>query len=609
MRNYGIDIFSDNNFIIEKDKVVVKHKSQPSIFSITEKIRASGIRGPLILRFPHIIKKQIDSLFINFHESIKEYEYKGDFRAVFPLKVNQYPNVLKSILESSKEYNYGLEAGSKAELILAMNLTPVGSPITVNGFKDEEMINLGFIAAQMGHNITITIEGINELESIINIANQSTLKVPNIGIRVRLHSGGTGVWAKSGGMESKFGLTSTELLEAIKLLKENSLIDSFKMIHFHIGSQMSHIKILKKALREAGNIYAELKMLGSVGLDSINIGGGLAIEYAQHTSKITTTYDINEFSNSVIFTLMEIMDKKDVKHPHIYTESGRYVVAAHGVLVAPVIELFSADYQEKSLIKKESNPPIIDELYILNSTLKMDNALEFMHDSIDHLESILTLFDLGYLDLQDRSNGEILVHQIIKKALLILKDEKNPELERLQERLQEKYLINSSIFQSMPDFWGLKQHFPVMPITKLDTKPIRSAALWDITCDSDGEIEFDPSTPLYLHDVDLDNEEYFLAFFNVGAYQETLGMKHNLFTHPTECSVIISDDGFKLENINESSSILDILSDLGYDKNQILRNLKSKLSHSDFVTEEEKSDTIQQLEIFLYQNGYLRTTY
>jgi arginine decarboxylase len=609
MNDYGIDIFGYDNFLIQEDKVVVNYKSSPSIYDMTSKLRHTGIRGPIIFRFPHIIKKQIDLLFDSFNSSIKEYDYKGEFRAVYPLKVNQYPNVLKSILDSSKEYNYGLEAGSKAELILAMNLTPLGFPITVNGFKDEEMITLGFMAAQMGHNITITIEGINELESIINVSQKSSLKVPNIGIRVRLHSGGSGVWAKSGGMESKFGLTSTELLEAIKLLKENSLIEYFSMMHFHIGSQMSDVKRLKKALREAGNIYAELKMLGASGLDSINIGGGLAVEYAQHSSQVTTTYDISEFANGVVFALLGIMDIKGVKHPHIYTESGRYVVASHAVLVAPVLELFSADYQLKSLVKKDINPPVVDELLHLNNTLDKDNALEYLHDAIDHLESILTLFDLGYLDLQDRSNGEILVHQVIKKALIKLRDEKTPELERLQERLQEKYLINSSIFQSMPDFWGLNQHFPVMPITKLDTKPIRSAALWDITCDSDGEISFDSDTPLYLHDVDLDNEEYYLAFFNIGAYQETLGMKHNLFTHPTECSVHIDDKGYNIDNINESSSILDILFDLGYDKSKILRKLKSMLNNSKFISEEDKSDTLRQLEIYLYQNGYLRTTY
>jgi len=608
MINYGIDIWGYENFIIKEGKICINKASQPSLLAITQEIRNSGLRGPIIVRFPHLIETQIEKLYTNFERAIEENKYTGNFNAVFPLKVNQYPQAVKSIIKYGKNYNYGLEAGSKAELVLAIAKTPIGSPITVNGFKDTEMITLGFMAAQMGHNITMTIEGLGELESIIEVASTSNLKLPNIGIRIRLHSSGSGSWAKSGGMDAKFGLTATEVLEAMTLLQENDLIKQFKMIHFHIGSQMEDIAPLKKALREAGNIYAELKRLGAESLNSINIGGGLAVEYAQSETYRLRNYSLTEFSNDVVFVLREIMNAKGVEHPNIYTESGRFIVASHAVLITPVLELFSQDYQEKSLKFTDSTPQLIEELRELNTLLTSENCIEYIHDALDHLESLFTLFDLGYITLQDRSNAEILVHQIIKKSLRMTKDSRTVELARLQERLQERYLINSSIFQSMPDYWGLNQHFPVMPLNKLDEPAIRAASIWDITCDSDGEIQFDPTSPLYLHDVDLDEEEYFLAFFNVGAYQETLGMNHNLFTHPNECSVEIDENGYTLHDIEEAENILDILNDIGYDKSQILIQLKNNLANSTFTTEEEKSDTLQKLELYLYQNGYLRTT-
>jgi len=608
MNDYGTDIWADNNFIIEDALVKLNHLSKPSLLDITKEIRLSGLRGPLLLRFPHLIEKQIQTLYANFKRSIHENNYAGSFNAVFPLKVNQYPELLSSIISHGKAHKYGLEAGSKAELILAMANVTQGSAITVNGFKDREMITLGFMASQMGHNITLTIEGLAELEAIIEVSKSCKLKVPSIGIRLRLHSSGSGVWAKSGGSDAKFGLSATELLEAIHLLKQNHLLQYFHMIHFHIGSQMEDITPLKRALREAGNIYAELKKMGADDLHAINIGGGLAIEYAQHNNDRLRTYTIEEFSNDVVFLLGEIMDKKGVAHPDIFTESGRFISASHAVLITPVLELFSQDHQEKSLRIKEKNPPLIEELIDLNKSLNAKNSIEFLHDALDHMESLFTLFDLGYIDLQDRSNAEVLVHVIIKKALLLSKNTQSNELKRLQASLQERYLINASIFQSLPDYWGLQQNFPTMPLHKLDQAALRPASLWDITCDSDGEIGFNSDSPLYLHDINLDEEEYFLGFFNVGAYQETLGMSHNLFAHPSECTVSVHEDGYEIVNINESNSLLKILSGLGYDDKQILIQLKNSLARSNFITEEEKSDTLQKLELYLHQNSYLRTT-
>jgi len=608
MNNFGLDIWANKNFIIEDGEIKLNYKSMPSLLEIVNNIRSNDVKGPILLRFPHLVQRQIKTLYRYFEKAIEENNYQGKFNAVFPLKVNQFPAAVEAITSQGKKYNYGLEAGSKAELILAMSKIMNDANITVNGFKDEEMLTLGFMAAHSGQNITITIEGLNELETIIAVASKCNLKVPNIGIRVRLHSAGSGIWAKSGGMDAKFGLTSTEIIEAIKLLKDADLLNQLTMIHFHIGSQMSDIAPLKKALREAGNIYAELKKMGAESLSSINIGGGLAVEYDQHEKSHARNYSIDEFSSSVVFLLGEIMDAKNVEHPDIFTESGRFIAASHAVLITPVLELFTQDYQEKLLNFKQINPPLIEELIELNRLLNNANCIEYLHDALDHMESLFTLFDLGYIDLQDRSNAEILVHNIIKKALYLKSANPTNELEQLQVELQERYLINASIFQSLPDYWGLGQHFPVMPIHHLNTTPLRSASLWDITCDSDGEIGFNPEKPLYLHDVNIDEEDYFLAFFNVGAYQETLGMNHNLFTHPNEYTVEITDTGYSITNAIESKTILEILESIGYDKNEILNQLKSKLTNTDFITEKEKNGTLAQLERFLHQNGYLRTT-
>lgn len=604
VNNYGIDIWGDGNFIIEDGVVKVNNGEKPSLIDIVKKVRSDGgNKGPLLIRFPHLTLKQIDTLYTTFNNSIKSYSYQGSFNAVFPLKVNQFPNFVLPMVEGSKQYNYGLEAGSKAELILAMSYNNLGAPITVNGFKDKEMIILGFIAAKMGYNITITLEGINELDKIIEVYHEFNGEFcPNIGLRVRLHSGGSGIWAKSGGIDSKFGLSSTEILEAYEDLSKNNMTQYLSMIHFHIGSSMTSIMPLKKALKESGHIYAELVNMGATNLKNINIGGGLGIEYSQFEKE--KHYSLEEFSNDVVFTLKEITKQKGVKEPNIFTESGRFIAAPSTVLVTPVLELFSSEYELENLKLKESiedsslmDPPLIKELYDLYNSINVKTAREYMHDALEHLESLLTLFSLGYVDLQDRSNGEILTHLIIKKTISLLSVEDYTELVKIEEKIQEKYLLNFSIFQSLPDFWGIDQEFPVMPLTHLNVPATRSATLWDITCDSDGEMPFNPKKPLYLHDVDLKKEEYFLGFFLVGAYQDVLGMKHNLFASPSEVNVVFENDKAVLTDFLPSQNIHDILEDLDYHMFNLQQKLFSKLSDDSLLFTLKK---------FLKDNGYLK---
>ncbi len=611
--DYGLSIWGNGNFIIKDDEILVNYKNKPSILEITKSIRDKGYKGPILIRFPHLIKKQIDLLFNEFKRASKEFNYKGEFKAVFPLKVNQFPNFVNEIVKLSNGYKYGLEAGSKAELIIALAKTPIGAPITVNGFKDKEMIALCFIGAKSGHDITVTIEGLNELETILEVnrefnSNFSDKVTPKIGMRIRMHSSGVGAWAKSGGYSSKFGLTSTELLEACDRLEAQGLIDRFSMIHFHIGSQMEEISPLKKALREAGNIYADLKKRGANSLSAINIGGGLAVEYSQVQKNETMNYSIKEFANDVIYLMQEIAKNKGVKEPDIFTESGRFIAAHHSVLVAPVLELFSQEYNEKSLRLKDKNPPLIQELYDLYTSINRQNAREYLHDAIDHLDSLLTLFDLGYIDLEDRSNTEILVNLIIKKAIDLLSKEDSDELKKLQNKIQEKYLVNFSMFQSMPDFWGLGQNFPIMPISHLSKKPTQAASIWDITCDSDGEIAYNPKAPLKLHDIDVQKEEYFLGFFLTGAYQEVLGMKHNLFTHPTEVVVKFNEDGdYYIDSILEAQNLIDILDDIDYDVGELDKRLKSLIEESNLIDSKQKQILLGKLYLYLSENSYLKT--
>ena len=605
--NYGIDIWGGNNFFVENGKLKVNYGNQPALIDIIKDIEERGFQGPILLRFPHLIRKQITSLYNAFNKAIKEFNYKGKFHAVFPLKVNQFPTFVKPLIKIAKKFNYGLEAGSKAELILAMAYNNQKAPITINGFKDKDMIRLAFIAGFMGYDVTITIEGLNELQSIIEVSKEYD-KIPvNIGIRIRLHTSGVGIWAKSGGIESKFGLSSTEIIEAIERLKNEKLLDKLKMIHFHIGSQINDISPLKKAIRESGNIYADIRKMGAKNLSAINIGGGLAIEYSQWDEKRDKNYSIEEFSNDVVYLLKEISQKKEVPMPDIFTESGRFIASPSTILIAPVIELFSQEYNEKNLKLKEKNPDLVEELFDLYKSINENNYIEYFHDALDHFESLLTLFDLGIIDLIDRSNSEILVNLIIKKAITFatLKGFKNKDLKSINEKIQEKYLANFSIFQSLPDFWGLGQRFPIMPLTKLNITPTRSATIWDITCDSDGEIPFSKDYPIYLHDVDLEKEDYYLGFFLVGAYQEILGMKHNLFSYTNEAIINFDIEGnYEIEFLEPTQKIREILIDLDYDIDEIERLLKNKLEIIN--DEEERKEILGELFLLLNDMVYLK---
>ena len=588
---YCLKCWSQDNFIVDSGVVKINYGSKPSLLEIVETAKKNNLQTPILIRFPHLIEKQVNELYSTFEKIIKQENYQGKFQAVFPLKVNQYSGFLNHFLKIAKKFNYGVEAGSKAELLLAISINTHKAPITVNGFKDKEMIELGFLAAQMGHTITLIIESLNELKDIIKIASKFPT-MPYIGIRARLYSYGSGTWAKSGGIDSKFGLTANELIQALKLLKQTDLIKYFKMLHFHIGSQISSIHTVQKALREVGQIYTELKKMGATSLNKINIGGGLGVEYNQHHKLREQDYTSEEFISTIVKLLKEITDEKNIENPIIYTEFGRYISASHSVLVTSVLELFSQDYQETHINLKQENPKLInlltDILEKININLSSERVIELLHETIEHLDSIETLFELGYLDLQDRANIEILGNLIIKKILEIIDKKDIVGYNKLLHKIEERYLVNLSIFQSMPDFWGLNQQFPIMPIHHLNQKAVRPASLWDITCDSDGEIEFNEKAPLFLHNINLKNEPYYLGFFLLGAYQDILGMKHNLFDKPNEIVVEITEDNFKIIETTPSKSLINILTDVGFSKKIITEMLEQQSKNNKILQELKK---------------------
>jgi len=596
---YNIDNWADGNFCIKKSKLTLSPSNIPLI-DIVQDIRKTHT-GPLLLKFPHLIQKQINTLFKSFNQAMAEFDYKGSFNALFPLKTNQFHSFVDTFKEISANYSYGLEAGSKAEILLAMAYGNKNTKLMINGFKDEETIKLAFLASKAKYDVTLVIEGLNELESIVKYSKIYPNDIPFIGIRVKLHNLGIGLWEKSSGVNSKFGLTSSELVRVLQKMKKHNIVDLFKILHFHIGSQVSDITPFKKAIREVGYIYSHLKFMGASNLDSINIGGGLGVEYSQDEENKSINYTIQEFANDVVFLIKDTTSKQGIKDPHIYIESGRFIASSHAVLVAPTLELFSRDYKYKDLNLKKDNLALVDELNYMYSNLSKQNAIEYLHDTLLHMESLLNLFDLGYIDLIDRSNTEILVNLIIKKSVFLLKDISSEELKDVHDMIQERYLLNFSLFQSLPDSWGLGQRFPILPLDGLNDSNIRSASLWDITCDSDGEIGFSSNNPLFLHDVDLEKRDYFVAFFLVGAYQEVLGMNHNLFSKPTQAIIEIKNNSYKIKKIHSSDSISSILNSVGYKENTIREKILSRIDENSHI------DVIDFIDYILKSNNYLIT--
>jgi arginine decarboxylase len=539
-----------------------------------------GISLPILIRFGNILKHRLGEIHTAFQNAIAEHKYQGGYRCVFPIKVNQQRQVVEEVLEFGKPLGFGLEAGSKPELLAVMALAENSTPIVCNGFKDDEYIEMAMLAHKVGRQIIPVVEKYTELPLILKYAEKVGVR-PTIGLRVKLASRGSGRWKSSGGYRSKFGLTATESLRALQELQALGMQDCLRLLHFHLGSQITNIRQVKGAVNEAARIYAELARAGA-GLQFMDVGGGLGVDYdgSQTDFESSVNYTLQEYANDVVYHIQNVCDEASVPHPHIVTESGRAITAYHSVLVFNVLGVAGLGEEE---VPRELPPDPEQPLIDLQETyrgLTSKNLLESYHDAQQALDQALNLFSLGYLSLEQRCLTENLFWAISRRIQRMASDlEYFPEeLEGLDAMLSDTYFCNFSLFQSMPDSWAIKQLFPIMPIHRLDEQPSRQAVLGDITCDSDGKVDQfidrrDVKRTLPLHP--FDGNDYYLGAFLLGAYQEILGDLHNLFGDTNAVHVRLSEAGeVLLEHVIKGDTVREVLNYVQFSTDALVSQLR-----------------------------------
>jgi len=515
---------------------------------LVEKLELRGISLPILIRFAEILKHRLGEMHDAFANSIAEHGYQGSYCCVYPIKVNQQRHVVEEVFQFGRPYGFGLEAGSKTELLAVLAIADNDTPIMCNGFKDDEYIEMVMLAQKIGRRIIPVVEKYTELDLIIKHSQRVGVR-PTVGLRVKLASRGSGRWRSSGGYRSKFGLTVSEALQALEQMRAIGMEDCIELLHFHLGSQITNIRQIKAAVIEAARVYVELKRAGA-GLKYLDVGGGLGIDYdgSQTDFESSVNYTLQEYANDVVYHIQNVCDEAEVPHPIIISESGRAIAAYHSVLVFNVLGVTGYGDNGAEPIPEDAEQPLID-LQETYRSLSSKNLLEAFHDAQQSLDSALNLFSLGYLPLAQRSLAEKLYFAICRRVQKMAKElEYFPEeLETLDGMLSDTYFCNFSLFQSMPDSWAVKQLFPIMPIHRLNEMPTRHAVLGDISCDSDGKVDQfidrrDVKRTLPLHPL-INNEPYILASFLVGAYQEILGDLHNLFGDTNAVHVTMGENG------------------------------------------------------------------
>lgn len=590
MSLYGMDSWGSGYFHVNdaghlEVRPGTAETSRVDVREVVDGLKRRGLTTPLLLRFPQLLEAQVRQLCGAFRRAISEYEYKGTYLPVFPIKVNQQWAVVSELLEAGWKHSLGLEAGSKPELLAALALeTPPDSLLVCNGFKDSGYLTTATIAARTGKNVFVVLEKPYELEGLVQVIRDRGIK-PNIGVRVRLHARGSGKWEKSGGQSSKFGLSTGQLLEAIAVLKKNRLLDCLKMFHFHIGSQITEIRRLKNAFKEAARIYAKARKMG-VDVEYLNVGGGLGIDYdgSKTSSDASVNYSIQEYANDVIYTVKDVCENENVPDPHIVSESGRAMVAYHSVLVFDARAEIGNSTSTVKLKPSTRDPQVVGELIDILKTINVKNHREFYHDAVEHRDEMSSLFSLGLLTLQERAKGEAAFWEIMAKAVRYSKTQKfvSEEFVELEKQLVDKLACNFSVFQSLPDHWALDQLYPVVPIQRLGEKPTHRVTLVDITCDSDGEIDKfvdlkDLKEALEVHHLDSE-EPYYLAGLLVGAYQDTMGDLHNLFGSVNEAHVVVDSSGrVHLKRTRRGNSVRETLGAFGYEVKDLAARLQALL--------------------------------
>jgi arginine decarboxylase len=571
---------------------------------------------PILLRFPQILTNQLKKLSRSFHEAAREFSYTGGHFPVFPMKVNPRREVVEEFLREGSKYNFGVECGSKAELYAALSLRQAPDSLLIcNGFKDESFINLAILGTQVGKRVIIVVEKLNELKMIIRRAQETGTR-PWIGIRAKLYSKGSGKWASSGGESAKFGLTPSEMLECIRLLREYQMEDMLRLLHFHIGSQITDIKRVKNAMKEAARVYSKIRQM-HIDIEFLDIGGGMGVDYdgSKTTFESSVNYTTQEFANDVIYTIKSVCEDENVPEPNLVTESGRVMSAYHAVFVTSIrdeIETFADDQPAVSIT--DDDPQVIIELKALYDDINSKNYREYYHDALDHKDELHTQFNLGLISLEARAKGEVLFWEVCARASKFARSAKvqEEEFDDLKRILASKYLCNFSVFRSTPDHWAIDQLFPIMPIHRLDEQPTDYATFVDITCDSDGHIDKfvdlkDVKEVLELHP--FTGEPYYIAIFLVGAYQEVMGSYHNLFGQPNEAHVIIDTDGrYHIKKIVHGGRVGDMINFARYDRGQVwdsFRRLAKDRVGAGQLSESEADAIVAQYEDNINRYTYL----
>jgi len=612
---WGINYFSIN----EKGHVVVTPKKdgvQVDLKELVDELQLRDVSAPMLVRFPDILDSRIEKMESCFKIAAEEYEYKAQNFTVYPIKVNQMRPVVQEIVSHGKKFNIGLEAGSKPELhaVIGVN-TDNDSLIICNGYKDEDYIELALLAQKMGRRIFLVVEKLNELKLIARIANRLKIR-PNIGIRIKLASSGSGKWEDSGGDVSKFGLTSSELLVAMEFLEKNKMQDCLKLVHFHIGSQVNKIRRIKIALREAAQFYVHLHLNGFP-VEFVDIGGGLGVDYdgtRSANSESSVNYSIQEYVNDATSSMVDAANEHDIPHPNIITESGRSLAAHHSVLIFEVLESASLPSWDEEEELPEDAHDLVKELYESWDMLNQPRMLETWHDAQQIREEALDRFSLGLVDLKTRAQIERLfwsvareVHQMASKLKHVPE-----ELLNLPKLLSDKYFCNFSLFQSLPDSWAIDQIFPIIPIQRLDEKPDRSATLQDITCDSDGKINNFISTRNFSYYLPVHSlkakESYYIGVFLVGAYQEILGDLHNLFGDTNAVHVSVNDKEYSIDQIIDGETVAEVLDYVQYNPKKLVRTVETWVTSSvktGKISAEEGKEFLSNYRSGLYGYTYL----
>lgn len=615
MSGWGTSYFGIN----EKGDVYVtpcKDDTQIDLHDVMDELSLRDITPPVLLRFPDILDNRIEKTWSCFKKASDEYGFTGENFIIYPIKVNQMQPVVEEIISHGRKFNLGLEAGSKPELhaVIAVQCQS-DSLIICNGYKDQSYIELALLAQKMGKRIFIVVEKLNELEIIAKAAKKLNVR-PNLGIRIKLASSGSGKWEESGGDASKFGLTSSELLQALEILDKKDMKDCLRLIHFHIGSQITKIRRIQTALREASQFYIQLHKMG-YNVDFVDCGGGLGVDYdgtRSPNSESSVNYSIQEYVNDCIYTFVEAANRNGIQHSNIITESGRSLSAHHSVLVIDVLETASLPEMDDEFEPGEASHPLVKDLYDIWDNLNPRTMLEDWHDAEQIRDEALDLFSHGIVDLQTRAEIERMYWSVCREINSLAKSLKHTpeELKNLDKILADKYFCNFSLFQSLPDAWAVDQLFPIVPLQRLNERPTRSATLQDITCDSDGKITNFVTNRNISHILPVHtlrkNEPYYLGVFLVGAYQEILGDMHNLFGDTNAAHITVKDGRYHIDQIFDGETVEEVLNYVQYNPKKLVRQLEvwvTKSVKQGKISLEEGKEFLSNYRSGLYGYTYL----